>query len=239
MQEDQVNRLTFEAVDKVLSERLNELEKQRENLQKQLNAAQEEIIEKNSRLSQLQTEMGEAHHLVDIEREKFENEITHERERNRTRIEELQGEVEKLQLLVNSHEEDRGNEESKMAKTIEELSKQIEIWRERAEVSESKLKEQATLDQELRKLRRENAELTAAYNDLNEDFENHKAEHGSVVTSNRDLTARIGLFIVHNSYFISFFNPFKIEITNLFCSNELSLQKFIKFCLIMSDKFHG
>lgn len=44
--------------------------------------------------------------------------------------------------------------------------------------------------------RRENAELTAAYNDLNEDFENHKAEHGSVVTSNRDLTARIGLFII-------------------------------------------
>ncbi|VDM94300.1 unnamed protein product, partial [Onchocerca ochengi] len=190
-QEDQISKLTFEAVDKVLSERLNELEKQRENLQKQLDIAQEEIIEKNSRLSQLQTEMGEAHHLVDIQREKFENEITHERERNRTRIEELQEEVEKLQLLVNSHEENRGNEESKMTKTVEELNKQIEIWRERAEVSEIKSKEQATLDQELRKLRRENAELTAAYNDLNEDFENHKAEHGSVVTSNRDLTARI------------------------------------------------
>lgn len=45
-------------------------------------------------------------------------------------------------------------------------------------------------------LRSENMELTAAYNDLNEDFENHKAEHGSVVTSNRDLTTRIGSFLI-------------------------------------------
>uniref|UniRef100_A0A183EU02 IF rod domain-containing protein n=1 Tax=Gongylonema pulchrum TaxID=637853 RepID=A0A183EU02_9BILA len=36
-----------------------------------------------------------------------------------------------------------------------------------------------------------NAELAAAYNDLNKEFESHKAEHGSVVVSNRDLSARI------------------------------------------------
>lgn len=46
MQEDQVDKLTFQAVDKVLSERLNELELQRENLQRQLDTAQEEITEK-------------------------------------------------------------------------------------------------------------------------------------------------------------------------------------------------
>lgn len=54
---------------------------------------------------------------------------------------------------MSSREEDRGNEESKMAETIEELSKQIATWRERAEVSESKSKEQTTLDRELEKLR--------------------------------------------------------------------------------------
>ncbi|KAM3722681.1 Thyroid receptor-interacting protein [Dirofilaria immitis] len=191
MQKDQVDKLTFQAVDKVLSERLNELEQQRGNLQKQLDTAEEEIIEKNSRLSQLQTEVDEVHYLIDVQREKFENEITGEKEHNRAKIKELQREVEELQLLVNSHEENKCNEESKMAETIEELNNQIEKWREQAEVSEHRLKEQAKLDQELEKLRRENAELTAAYNDLNEDFENHKAEHGSVVTSNRDLTARI------------------------------------------------
>lgn len=46
LQESQVDKLTFQAVDKVLSERMNELEQQRENLQKQLDAAQGEIIEK-------------------------------------------------------------------------------------------------------------------------------------------------------------------------------------------------
>ncbi|VDK85975.1 unnamed protein product [Litomosoides sigmodontis] len=188
---DHVDKLTFEAVDKVLSERIHELEQERENLQKQLDATQEEIAGKNSQISLLQTEVGEMHHLIDIQCEKFENEIINEREQSRAKIAELQREVENLQLLAKSHEEGKNSEESKMAETIEELSKQIVIWQNRAEVSESKSKEQARLDRELEQLRRENAELTAAYNDLNEDFENHKAEHGSVVTSNRDLTARI------------------------------------------------
>uniref|UniRef100_A0A0R3RH63 GRIP domain-containing protein n=1 Tax=Elaeophora elaphi TaxID=1147741 RepID=A0A0R3RH63_9BILA len=195
LQVDQIDKLTFQALDKVLSERMNELEQQRENLQKQLDTAQVEITEKNSQISQLRTELGEVHHLIDVQREKFENEIAGEKERSKAKIEELQREKENLQVLVNSHE-DRDNEESKMTKTIEELNKQIVTWQKRAEVSESKSNEQTILDRELEKLReahfrRENAELTAAYNDLNEDFENHKAEHGSVVISNRDLTARI------------------------------------------------
>uniref|UniRef100_A0A0N5AYN0 GRIP domain-containing protein n=1 Tax=Syphacia muris TaxID=451379 RepID=A0A0N5AYN0_9BILA len=46
-------------------------------------------------------------------------------------------------------------------------------------------------EHEIKKLKTENQELTAAYNDLNEEYENHRAEHGSVVTSNRDLNIRI------------------------------------------------
>lgn len=61
--------------------------------------------------------------------------------------------MENLRLLVKSHEEDKNSEESKMAETIEELSKQIIIWRNRAEVLESRSKEQATLDRELEQLR--------------------------------------------------------------------------------------
>lgn len=45
---DQVDNLTFEAVDKVLSERIHELEQERENLQKQLDATQKEITGKKS-----------------------------------------------------------------------------------------------------------------------------------------------------------------------------------------------
>ncbi|KAL4003725.1 hypothetical protein ACH3XW_8780 [Acanthocheilonema viteae] len=191
LQADQVDKLTFQAVDKVLSKKMNEMEQQCENLQKQLDTTEGEITDKNSQISQLQTEMEEVHHLIDIQREKFEKEIVSEREQSRAKIEELQKEVENLQLLVNYHKEGRDSKESKMAETIEELSKQIMIWRKRAECLESRSEEQTTLDRELEKLRRENAELTAAYNDLNEDFENHKAEHGSVVISNRDLTARI------------------------------------------------
>ncbi|CAG9540252.1 unnamed protein product [Cercopithifilaria johnstoni] len=191
LQADQVDKLTFQAVDKVLSEGMNELEQQRENLQKQLDVTRREIAEKNSEISQLQTEVGEVHRLIDIQREKFDDEITNEREQSRAKIEKLQREVENLQLLANSNDKDGDSEKSKMAETIEELNKQIVMWQKQAEVSESRSKEQTALDRELEKLRRENAELTAAYNDLNEDFENHKAEHGSVVTSNRDLTARI------------------------------------------------
>uniref|UniRef100_A0A915PRB0 GRIP domain-containing protein n=1 Tax=Setaria digitata TaxID=48799 RepID=A0A915PRB0_9BILA len=182
MQEDQIDKLTFEVVDEVLNERLNELQQQREHLQKQFDMAQEEVITKNG--------SEELHNLIDMQRENFEHKITVENKRSRAQIEELQKEVKELQLL-NSREEG-SNEELKMAVTIEELNKEIETWRKRVEVSENSSKEQqATMNRELEKLRRENAELTAAYNDLNEDFENHKAEHGSVVTSNRDLTARI------------------------------------------------
>ncbi|VIO92288.1 Uncharacterized protein BM_BM7286 [Brugia malayi] len=186
IQEDQVDKLTFQAVDIVLSERLNELEQQRESLEKQLHAAQGEIIEKSSYISQLQTEVREVHHLVDTQREKFENEISGEREQSRAEIEELQNEVANLQLLLNSYEENKNSEESKTVENIEKLDEVMG-----AEVSESTSKDQAELDRELEKLRRENDELAAAYNDLNEDFENHKAKHGSVVSSNRDLTARI------------------------------------------------
>ncbi|VDM08700.1 unnamed protein product, partial [Wuchereria bancrofti] len=189
MQEDEVDKLTFQAVDKVLSERLNELKQQREDLEKQLHEAQREITEKSSYISQLQTEVREVHHLVDTQREKFENEISGEREQSREKIEELQSEVANLQLLLNSHEENKNSEESKMAETTEKLGE--EMGRQRTEVSESTSKDQTELDRELENLRRENMELAAAYNDLNEDFENHKAKHGSVVSSNRDLTARI------------------------------------------------
>lgn len=46
IQEDQVDKLTFQAVDEVLSEGLNELELQLEILQKQFDTAQKEITEK-------------------------------------------------------------------------------------------------------------------------------------------------------------------------------------------------
>lgn len=61
--------------------------------------------------------------------------------------------MENFQQLIISHEESKDNEKSKMEETIEELNKQILIWRERAEVLEGKSKEQTALDRELEKLR--------------------------------------------------------------------------------------
>ena len=80
------------------------------------------------------------------------------------------------------------------------LKKQVTLEKEN-----EKLKQQISNDvqcgaSELEKLKRknellsdENRELTSAYNDLNEEYEAHKAEYGSLVTSNRDLTGRIGM----------------------------------------------
>lgn len=71
----------------------------------------------------------------------------------RARIEELENELANLRLEVNSREEDRCNEKSKAAETIEKLRKEIMTWQERAEISESSLKDQETINRELQKLR--------------------------------------------------------------------------------------
>lgn len=72
------------------------------------------------------------------------------------------------------------------------FSQLLEEAKNAEQVSKATEEKYMAKDHELEKLKRENRELTAAYNDLNEEFENHRAEHGSVVTSNRDLTMRIG-----------------------------------------------
>lgn len=65
----------------------------------------------------------------------------------------------------------------------------LERYSEEIDALNAQLK---TFKEKNEQLLAENKELTAAYNDLNEDFEAHKSEYGSLVTSNRDLTDRIG-----------------------------------------------
>ncbi len=45
---------------------------------------------------------------------------------------------------------------------------------------------------QVEQLRRENVELESAYNELNNQYEGHKAQYGSIVDSNQLLSNRIG-----------------------------------------------
>ncbi|VDN27648.1 unnamed protein product [Gongylonema pulchrum] len=158
-QADHVDKLTFQAVDKVLSARLKEMEQQCEFLQEQLEAATEQLNNKNVQLSELQTELEQTHSLIDVQREKFQRDISEEKERSRyslivAQIEEARSEVEKIRLLAESREEVGKNDaESEMSETIEKLKNEIASWQKRFEISETIFEEEQTAkERELEKL---------------------------------------------------------------------------------------
>ncbi|VDD88505.1 unnamed protein product [Enterobius vermicularis] len=133
-------------------ERIKDLMVENEKIRDVCDRQAADLNDRNSEISGLQSELQQAHQLIDIQRGKFEMELSEGKEKIGQLLEEAK----------NAEQVSKATEEKYMAK-----------------------------DHELEKLKRENRELTAAYNDLNEEFENHRAEHGSVVTSNRDLTMRI------------------------------------------------
>lgn len=186
---DEVNELTLHAVDAVLNEKLEEAEAECSRLRQQNEAIVADLESKNVEVSNLQAQLKEMHSLIDLQREKFEQQIEKDAKMNSELLEEAKNEVEKIKSLAQSQFDSerlgRMREEiANLQETIKRQGEELMSFRERCE-------KEADKDRELAKLTLINSELTAAYNDLNEEYESHKAEHGAMVNSNHDLICRI------------------------------------------------
>uniref|UniRef100_A0A915B351 GRIP domain-containing protein n=1 Tax=Parascaris univalens TaxID=6257 RepID=A0A915B351_PARUN len=195
--EEEIDRLTLQAIDSALSDQLRDVRSECERLKEEAHTYNERVQESNEEIKKLRAELEDAHALLDVQREKYEREKELEAEKNRLILEEASAEVEKIRLLAESRMDPAGMESLRQELTelsviVAKQKEEVAEYQAKLDAAESLLSEGSwDKDKELEKLRRENNELTSAYNDLNEEFESHKAEHGSVVTSNRDLTARI------------------------------------------------
>ncbi|KHN81579.1 Thyroid receptor-interacting protein 11 [Toxocara canis] len=230
---EEIDKLTLQAVDSILSDELRDIKAECERFRMQVDECNKKLSESNDEVTKLRAELEDAHTLIDVQREKYEREKELEAEQNSDEVTKLRAELEDAHTLIDvqreKYEREKELEAEQNRLVMEEASAELEkirvlaesrldplsmeslrlelvelsttVAKQKDEVAayQTKLSAAEALlaegnfdkEKELEKLRRENNELTSAYNDLNEEFESHKAEHGSVVISNRDLTARI------------------------------------------------
>ncbi|VDM40558.1 unnamed protein product [Toxocara canis] len=194
---EEIDKLTLQAVDSILSDELRDIKAECERFRMQVDECNKKLSESNDEVTKLRAELEDAHTLIDVQREKYEREKELEAEQNRLVMEEASAELEKIRVLAESRLDPLSMESLRLelvelSTTVAKQKDEVAAYQTKLSAAEALLAEgNFDKEKELEKLRRENNELTSAYNDLNEEFESHKAEHGSVVISNRDLTARI------------------------------------------------
>ncbi|VDN03489.1 unnamed protein product [Thelazia callipaeda] len=185
VQEDQVDILTFQALDKVLSERYGRIENEYAMLKEKLDNAQKEVADKGLAFNHSISGVQLRHVVLEIISNLGSIAVIVE-------IENLQQTINEMRISEISLKDEKRNQELMMAETIRQLKMEIKNWEQKFEISEKKSNEQLSqANQKLFTLETRNNEFATAFGELNAEFQNYKADHDSLATSNHLLLTRI------------------------------------------------